>query len=176
MSVTLHTNLGELKLELRCDKTPKTAFNFLALAASGYYDATTFHRSLKGFVLQGGDPTARGKGGESIWGEPFDDEIDASLRHSGRGVLSMANKGPNTNGSQFCILYAKHAHLDDIQTVFGQVIDGWETLEAIEREPCNEKGRPLREVRLESVTIHANPLAEQMLVYKTARGPPDIQA
>ena len=87
----------------------------------------------------------------------------------------MANSGPGTNGSQFFITYAKHPHLDNNYTVFGKVIDGWEALAAIERVQCNEKHRPLTEVRLESLTIHANPLADQMIVFPTANGPPDIQ-
>ena len=111
MSVTLHTDLGDLKLELFCKLCPKTCENFLALVASGKYDGTVFHRNIPGFIVQGGDPTGTGKGGESIWvrqrvsfcvlilnkGGPFEDEIDDNLRHSGRGILSMANSGANTN-------------------------------------------------------------------------------
>lgn len=113
MSVTLHTDLGTLKLEVYCDIVPRTSFNFLALAASGYYDNTLFHRNIKGFMLQGGDPTGTGKGGESIWGGKFNDEIHPDNKHTVRGVVSMANSGPNTNGSQFFITYAKHPHLDN---------------------------------------------------------------
>ena len=113
MSVTLHTDLGTLKLEIYCDIVPRTSFNFLALAASGYYDNTLFHRNIKGFMLQGGDPTGTGKGGESIWGGKFNDEIHPDQKHTMRGVVSMANSGPNTNGSQFFITYAKHPHLDN---------------------------------------------------------------
>lgn len=113
MAVTLHTDLGTLKLELFCDTVPRTTFNFLALAASGYYDNTLFHRNIKGFMLQGGDPTGTGKGGESIWGGKFNDEIHPENQHTTRGIVSMANSGPNTNGSQFFITYAKHPHLDN---------------------------------------------------------------
>ena len=113
MSVTLHTDLGTLKLEIYCDIVPRTSFNFLALAASGYYDNTLFHRNIKGFMLQGGDPTGTGKGGESIWGGKFNDEIHPDNKHTTRGIVSMANSGPNTNGSQFFITYAKHPHLDN---------------------------------------------------------------
>ena len=111
--MTLHTDLGTLKLEVFCDIVPRTSFNFLALAASGYYDNTLFHRNIKGFMLQGGDPTGTGKGGESIWGGKFNDEIHPDNKHTTRGVVSMANSGPNTNGSQFFITYAKHPHLDN---------------------------------------------------------------
>ena len=175
MAVTLHTSHGDIKLEIYCDTVPRTAFNFLALCASGYYDGTLFHRNVKGFMLQGGDPTGSGKGGESVWGGKFADEIRQENTHSARGILSMANAGPNTNGSQFFITYAKHPHLDNNYTVFGKVIDGWDALSAIERVPCNEKHRPLSDVRLEQVTLHANPLADQMIVFPTASGPPDIQ-
>lgn len=97
MAVTLHTSLGDIKLELYADDVPKTCANFLALAASGKYDNTLFHRNIKGFMIQGGDPTGTGKGGESIWGGAFSDEFRPTLRHSRRGIVSMANKGPNTN-------------------------------------------------------------------------------
>jgi peptidyl-prolyl cis-trans isomerase-like 3 len=115
MSVTLHTNHGDVKLEIFCDSVPRTAFNFLALAASGYYDGTLLHRNVRSFMVQGGDPTGTGKGGESIWGGKFPDEIRAELTHSARGTLSMANSGPGTNASQFFITYAKHPHLDNSQ-------------------------------------------------------------
>ena len=120
MAVTLHTNHGDMKLEIFCDSVPRTAFNFLALAASGYYDGTLFHRNVKGFMLQGGDPTGTGKGGESIWGGKFSDELRSENTHAARGTLSMANSGPNTNGSQFFMTYAKHPHLDNNYTVFGK--------------------------------------------------------
>ena len=175
MSVTLHTNHGAIKLEIFCDSVPRTSFNFLALAASGYYDGTVFHRNVKGFMLQGGDPTGTGKGGESIWGGKFGDEIRPENTHAARGILSMANSGPGTNGSQFFLTYAKHPHLDNNYTVFGKVIDGFDALAAIERVPCNDKHRPLSEVRLEHLTIHANPLADQMITFPTASGAPDIQ-
>jgi len=175
MSLTMHTNHGDVKIEIFCDNVPRTAFNFLALAASGYYDGTRFHRNIKGFMLQGGDPTNTGKGGSSIWGTKFADEIHPDNKHTARGILSMANSGPNTNGSQFFLTYAKHPHLDNNYSVFGKVIDGWETLDSIERVPCNDKHRPQTDVLLESFTIHANPLAEQMIVFPTATGPPDIQ-
>jgi cyclophilin family peptidyl-prolyl cis-trans isomerase len=91
MSVTLHTNLGDVKIEIFCDTVPRTAFNFLALAGSGYYDHSLFHRNIRGFMLQGGDPSGTGKGGESIWGGKFADEIHPANTHSARGIVSMAN-------------------------------------------------------------------------------------
>ncbi|KAK9723039.1 Peptidyl-prolyl cis-trans isomerase cyp10 [Basidiobolus ranarum] len=161
MSVTLHTDLGDLKIEVFCEAVPKTAENFLALCASGYYDNNLFHRNIKGFMLQTGDPTGTGKGGNSIWGTKFSDEIRSTLKHNTRGILSMANSGPDTNGSQFFITYGKQPHLDTKYTVFGKVIDGADTtLDAIEKVTVDEKNRPIQDIRIRSVTIHANPLAE----------------
>ncbi|XP_038880068.1 peptidyl-prolyl cis-trans isomerase CYP18-1 [Benincasa hispida] len=159
MSVTLHTNLGDIKCEIFCDEVPKSAENFLALCASGYYDGTIFHRNIKGFMIQGGDPTGTGKGGTSIWGKKFNDEIKESLKHNARGILSMANSGANTNGSQFFITYAKQPHLNGLYTVFGRVIHGFEVLDIMEKTQTGPGDRPLAEIRLNRVTIHANPLA-----------------
>ncbi|KAB1218930.1 Peptidyl-prolyl cis-trans isomerase-like 3 [Morella rubra] len=158
-AVTLHTNLGDIKCEIFCDEVPKAAENFLALCASGYYDGTVFHRNIKGFMIQGGDPTGTGKGGTSIWGKKFSDEIRESLKHNARGILSMANSGPNTNGSQFFISYAKQPHLNGLYTVFGKVIHGFEVLDLMEKTPTGPGDRPLAEIRLNHVTMHANPLA-----------------
>jgi len=164
MSVTLHTSHGELKIEIFCEAVPKAAENFLALCASNAYDNTIFHRNIKGFMIQGGDPTGTGKGGQSIWGKPFADELRSTLKFNARGVVAMANSGPDTNKSQFFIAYAKQAHLDGKYTIFGKVIDGVDTsLDAMEKVPVNEKNRPLHEIRLSSITIHANPIADAQL-------------
>ena len=162
MSVTLHTNLGDIKLELFCEQTPRTCENFLALCASNYYDGTAFHRNIKGFMIQGGDPTGTGKGGKSIYATPngkFPDEILDALRHSKRGMVSMANSGPNTNGSQFFLIYKQHNHLNGKYTVFAHVIDGLDVLDKMERVPVDAKDCPKQPITLERVTIHANPLA-----------------
>eukprot|EP01063_Lacrimia_lanifica_P026890 TRINITY_DN3694_c1_g1_i1.p2 TRINITY_DN3694_c1_g1~~TRINITY_DN3694_c1_g1_i1.p2 ORF type:complete len:184 (+),score=70.81 TRINITY_DN3694_c1_g1_i1:66-554(+) len=161
MAVTLHTSAGDLKLELFCEDCPKAAENFLALAGSGYYDGTKFHRCIKGFMVQGGDPTGTGKGGQSCWGTYFKDEIRPHLRHNARGIVSMANRkgAPDTNGSQFFITFSKQPHLDNVNTVFGRVIHGLDTLDLLERAPCDAKGRPVKDVSVNNVTIHANPLA-----------------
>ena len=173
MAVVLHTSVGEIKLELCCDTAPRTSYNFLALAASGAYDNTLFHRNIKGFMIQGGDPTGTGKGGASIWGGKFGDEFHADNKHSKRGILSMANSGPGTNGAQFFLTYAKAAHLDGAYTVFGRVIDGLDVLDAMERTAVDEKHRPKTAIVLERVTIHANPIADQMIIYPTSTGPPE---
>ncbi|KAK2187239.1 hypothetical protein NP493_172g02054, partial [Ridgeia piscesae] len=156
-SVTLHTDVGDLKIELFCDHCPRTCENFLALCASDYYNGCVFHRNIKGFMTQ----TGTGKGGKSIWNRKFEDEFHENLKHNTRGMVSMANNGPNTNSSQFFIIYDKQPQLNMKYTVFAKVIDGWDTLNELEKQPVQEKTyRPLNEVRLQSVTIHANPMAE----------------
>ncbi|KAI9821921.1 MAG: Peptidyl-prolyl cis-trans isomerase cyp10 [Pycnora praestabilis] len=162
MSVTLHTDLGDLKIEIFCESVPKTAENFLALCASSYYDGTNFHRNISGFMIQGGDPSGKGKGGSSIYGADFEDEIRPALRHNARGIVSMANRGPGTNGSQFFIAYAAAPHLDGKNAVFGRVIEGIDTtLETLEALEVDKKYRPKERVTIRSVTVHANPLADQ---------------
>jgi peptidyl-prolyl cis-trans isomerase-like 3 len=152
---------------------PRTAENFLALCASGAYNGTAFHRIIPGFMVQGGDTSQSSmqqpdssipKGGTSIWGQYFEDEIRVpALRHNARGVVSMANKGPGTNGSQFFITFKEAAHLDGKNTVFGRVISGAEdggTLEKMETVEVDKKGRSKEEkIVIENVQIHANPLA-----------------
>jgi peptidyl-prolyl cis-trans isomerase-like 3 len=174
MSVTFHTTAGEVKVELFCDTAPRTCFNFLALAASGAYDNTVFHRNMKAFMVQGGDPTGTGKGGQSIWGagQPFDLEISPTNKHNARGTLSMVSNGPNSTRSQFFFAYGPQAHLDNVYTVFGHAIDHLETLDVIERAPTGAKNRPTSDIILESITIHANPLADSDIVYPSAHGPP----
>jgi len=166
MSVTLHTNLGDLKIEVFCESVPKTAENFLALCASNYYDGSPFHRLIPNFMAQTGAPAnptpENPKGGRSIYGPTFEDEIRPTLRHNERGIVSMANKGPGTNGSQFFILFDKAPHLDGLNTVFGKLIgdESLVTLAKIEQAEVDKKNRPKEPVKIERVTIHANPLAK----------------
>lgn len=117
-------------------------------------------RLTQAFMVQMGDPTGTGKGGESIWGGKFEDEIKPTLRHNSRGIMSMVNSGPNTNGSQFFITYDKHISLDGNYTVFGKVIDGEETLEKLEKVEVDKKNRPVSPVLIQTVSIHANPFAQ----------------
>ncbi|KAG9239178.1 cyclophilin-like domain-containing protein [Amylocarpus encephaloides] len=161
MSVTLHTNCGDIKIELFCESVPKTAENFIALCASGYYNGSAFHRLIPTFMIQTGAPPSQPKGGASIWEEPFEDEIRPSLRHNARGIVSMANKGPATNGSQFFICFDKAPHLDGKNTIFGRVIgdDGLRTLSKMEAVEVDKKNRPKEAIKIETITIHANPLA-----------------
>ncbi|XP_063547544.1 peptidyl-prolyl cis-trans isomerase-like 3 [Cydia strobilella] len=160
MSVTLHTDVGDIKIELFCEQCPRTCENFLALCASGYYNGCLFHRNIKGFIVQTGDPSGTGKGGTSIWSKKFEDEFREDLKHNARGMVSMANNGPNTNGSQFFITYGEQPHLDLKYTLFGRVLDGFEALDDLEKMAVNPKTyKPLNDAKITSVTIHANPLA-----------------
>ena len=159
--VRLHTNFGDLNIELHCDRAPRTCENFITLAEKGYYDDVKFHRSIKNFMLQGGDPTGTGKGGHCIWGETFKDEIKNNpFRHDDRGVLSMANRGKDTNGSQFFITYKSTPHLDGKHTVFGRVVGGMETLAKIEKVETDAADRPLKLIKITACTIFTNPYEE----------------
>ena len=159
MAATIHTSLGDIKVELFCEQVPSVCFNFLALAASGYYDGSRFHRLLPGFMVQGGDPTGKGKGGESIWGGKFADQFHLAVKHDKKGVLSMANKGPNSNGSQFFFTFSPQPHLDNVYSAFGQVVEGLQVLDMIEKVPVGKKNRPEEPILIKTITIHANPLA-----------------
>ncbi|KAG5089679.1 hypothetical protein JHK86_002291 [Glycine max] len=158
--VQLHTTHGDLNIELHCDITPRACENFITLCERGYYNGVAFHRNIRNFMIQGGDPTGTGRGGESIWGKPFKDELNSKLIHSGRGVVSMANSGPHTNGSQFFILYKSANHLNFKHTVFGGVVGGLTTLAAMEKVPVDDDDRPLEEIKITSVTIFVNPYTE----------------
>lgn len=160
MSVTLKTSLGDIKVELYCDLAPKASENFLGLCASGSYDGTVFHRNMKGFMIQGGDPTGTGKKGKSIWGSKFNDEIVPELKFDRRGIVAMATSAPNRNASQFFITYAAAPHLNQTCTIFAHVIHGLDTLERMETEEVRPDYRPKNDIVLQSVTIHANPFAE----------------
>jgi cyclophilin family peptidyl-prolyl cis-trans isomerase len=132
----LKTARGNITVELYADRAPLTVENFVNLARSGFYDGTTFHRVIPGFMAQGGDPTGTGRGGP---GYKFRDEFHPRARHDSAGVLSMANAGPNTNGSQFFITYGPTPHLDDKHTVFGRVTEGLDVLRSIrERDPARD--------------------------------------
>ena len=144
----LHTDKGDIALKLFSDKTPRTVNNFVFLARQGFYDGTIFHRVIKDFMAQGGDPTGTGRGGP---GYRFDDEFHPQLRHDEPGVLSMANAGPNTNGSQFFITHNSTPWLDKKHTVFGQVTEGMEVLLAIPPRDPQQPDSP--GVRLSSVSI-----------------------
>lgn len=136
-TATFHTQRGDFTVELYADRAPRTVENFVNLARAGFYDGTTFHRVIAGFMAQGGDPTGTGTGGP---GYEFADEFHPTLRHEGAGTLSMANAGPGTNGSQFFITYGPTPHLDNRHSVFGKVTDGMDIVLSIrERDPGRDR-------------------------------------
>jgi cyclophilin family peptidyl-prolyl cis-trans isomerase len=147
-TATLETDKGDITIELFADKTPRTVNNFVFLAREGYYDGTIFHRVISDFMAQGGDPTGTGRGGP---GYRFEDEFHPQLRHDKPGILSMANAGPNTNGSQFFITHVPTPWLDNRHSVFGQVTQGLDVLLSIPpRDPQNPE---YPGVSLNAVTI-----------------------
>lgn len=179
-TVEIETTKGKMVVNLYPDAAPKAVENFVTHAEDGYYDGLTFHRVIEDFMIQGGDPQGTGMGGESIWGEPFEDEFSREMLHF-RGALSMANSGPNTNGSQFFIVHAKEVDeatlesmikaeypeevvnlyeekggtpgLDFRHTVFGQVVEGMEVLDAIATVETGEADKPVEDVVIEKMTV-----------------------
>lgn len=148
------TNMGTFECELFEDKAPKTVSNFVGLAEKGYYNGVIFHRVIDNFVIQGGDPTGTGRGGESIYGGPFEDEFHPELKHDKAGVLSMANAGPNTNTSQFFITLAPTPWLDNRHSIFGQVIKGLDVVKKIGKVETIKPGdRPVKDVVMKKVKI-----------------------
>lgn len=178
--VEITTSKGKIVVELYPDAAPKAVENFVTHAANGYYDGLIFHRVIQDFMIQTGDPEGTGMGGESIWGEPFEDEFSENHPHR-KGALSMANSGPSTNGSQFFIvqasevtedmiaqmesaqfpaetieLYKEHGGtpwLDNKHTVFGQVVEGMEVVDAIAEVPVDGSAKPTEEIKIESMKI-----------------------
>ena len=178
----MHTTLGDISIRLFADMVPRTVKNFVTHAQNGYYDGLIFHRVIKDFMIQGGDPTGTGCGGESIWGPRFQDEFDIDL-HNLRGALSMANAGPNTNGSQFFIVQASEvpeslvgqmkelSHmfpeatvdayeklggtpwLDFKHSVFGQVFEGMDVVDAIANVKTGMNDKPVEDVKINSIDI-----------------------
>ena len=144
-------NMGKVKIELYADKTPKTVQNFVDLSNSGFYDGVIFHRVIPGFMAQTGDPDGTGTGGP---GYTFEDEFHPSLSHDSAGILSMANRGPDTNGSQFFITYGPTPHLDNMHSVFGKVVEGQDLIEAIPPRDPSMINDPA--VKLISIEIREN--------------------
>ncbi len=144
------TSEGNFEIELFADKAPKTVKNFLTLAQKGFYDGLIFHRVIDGFMIQGGDPVGNGTGGP---GYTIDDEFHPDLKHDSEGILSMANAGPNTGGSQFFITLDKTPWLDGHHAVFGKVINGMEVVRAIGKTQTDFADRPVEDVIMKKVTI-----------------------
>ncbi|KAF4446644.1 Peptidyl-prolyl cis-trans isomerase-like 1 [Fusarium albosuccineum] len=148
-NIVLETTMqGSLVLELYTNHAPKTCNNFTTLVRRGYYDSTVFHRIIPNFMIQGGDPTGTGRGGTSIYGDKFEDEIDPGLKHTGAGILSMANAGPNTNGSQFFVTLAPTPWLDGKHTIFGRVKSGMGTVRRMGMVKTGPEDRPVEDVKI----------------------------
>jgi peptidyl-prolyl cis-trans isomerase A (cyclophilin A) len=149
------TTEGRFKAKLFADKTPKTVENFVSLAdgtktGKPFFDGTVFHRVIPDFMIQGGDPEGTGRGGP---GYTFADEFHDSLKHGKPGLLSMANRGPNTNGSQFFVTVAATPWLDNKHTIFGEVVEGYDVVQKISQVPRSAQDRPVQEVKVNSVKI-----------------------
>jgi cyclophilin family peptidyl-prolyl cis-trans isomerase len=144
------TSMGNFTIELFEAETPNTVGNFVKLAEKNFYDGIIFHRVIDGFMIQGGDPTGTGRGGP---GYQFADEIHPKLKHISEGILSMANAGPNTNGSQFFITLVPTPHLDGRHTVFGKVVEGMDVVKKIGKTPTARGDRPVTDVVMKSVKI-----------------------
>jgi len=135
-------------------------WNFTRLAQKGYYKGVAFHRNIKNFMIQGGDPSGTGRGGASIWGKNFNDEFEGPLVHDTRGILSMANKGKNTNSSQFFITYRPVPHLDRKHTIFGKVVGGMNVLSKMEAVETDGSDRPLNKIVIKDVVVYLDPFEE----------------
>ncbi|KAK7549257.1 peptidyl-prolyl cis-trans isomerase-like 1 [Phyllosticta citricarpa] len=146
--VALETSMGTVTVELYTAHAPRTVQNFRTLAQRGYYNNVVFHRIIPDFMIQTGDPTGTGRGGSSIYGEKFEDEISSQLKHTGAGVLSMANSGPNSNGSQFFITLAPTPWLDGKHTIFGRVKSGMAVVRRMGLVRTDREDRPLEEVKI----------------------------
>ncbi|ORZ01059.1 cyclophilin-like protein [Syncephalastrum racemosum] len=147
-NVVLETSTGTVHIELYWDHAPRTCKNFAELARRGYYDGVSFHRIIEDFMIQGGDPTGTGRGGTSIYGDKFEDEINPELKHTGAGIISMANSGPNTNGSQFFITLAPTPWLDGKHTIFGRISDGMNVVKRMGLIPTDNNDRPKDPIRI----------------------------
>ncbi|MBI3322574.1 MAG: peptidylprolyl isomerase [Candidatus Omnitrophica bacterium] len=151
--VTLETNQGVIEIQLLPEAAPKACENFIGLAEKGYYNGLIFHRVIKQFMIQGGDPTGTGTGGQSLWGKPFEDEFDKSVRFDKPGILAMANAGPRTNGSQFFITTAPTPWLNDKHTIFGEVVKGMDVVKKIEQTPTAGQDKPKEPQKILKVEI-----------------------
>lgn len=144
--VTLETNQGKMSFVLYPEVAPKAVANFLGLVKKGYYDGVIFHRVIKKFMIQGGDPTGTGRGGESLWGKSFEDEFKGGFTFDRAGILAMANAGRNTNGSQFFITVAPTPWLNGYHTIFGEIQEGFDVLKKIENAPTDNRDKPLSDI------------------------------
>ncbi len=153
VTAALETNQGTIELRLFPEVAPKACENFTTLIEKGYYNGIIFHRVIPEFMLQCGDPTGTGRGGQSIWGKPFEDECKAAVKFDRKGLLAMANAGPGTNGSQFFITTAATPWLHLKHTIFGEVVNGYDVVEKIEKTPCDAGDRPKEKQHIIKATV-----------------------
>lgn len=149
----IHSSYGEIYLRLFPNECPRTVENFITHACNGYYNGLIFHRVIRGFMIQSGDPLGNGTGGQSIWGDEFEDEIVTSLRHDRPGTISMANAGANSNGSQFFITTSQSPWLDGKHTLFGIVTKGMDVVQAIERLKTDKNDKPIEAVKIINIVV-----------------------
>ena len=153
--IKMETTQGTIEFTLFNSVAPKTCENFITHAKNSYYDGIIFHRVIEQFMIQGGDPTGTGRGGESIWGQPFEDECSSELSFDKPGLLAMANAGPGTNGSQFFITTVSTPWLNMKHTIFGEVTEGMSVVEAIEKVEKDPLDKPIEEQKIISISIDA---------------------
>lgn len=147
-TVILETNQGAIEIKLMPDSAPKACENFTKLIEKNYYDGIIFHRVIKNFMIQCGDPTGTGRGGNSIWGKSFEDEVSPDIKFDKPGLLAMANAGPNTNGSQFFITTIKTPWLNMHHTIFGEVVSGYDVVQKIENTKTGANDKPVTEQKI----------------------------
>ena len=151
--IVMETTQGTIELELKPDSAPKACENMMKLTEKGYYDGIVFHRIIKKFMIQGGDPTGTGSGGESIWGKPFADQCTSSVTFDKPGLLAMANAGPGTNGSQFFITTAETPWLNGNHTIFGEVTKGYDVVQKLDAVETGMQDRPVKEQKIIKMTV-----------------------
>jgi len=149
----IHTTMGDIHIKLFPNECPKTVENFVTHSRNGYYNGVVFHRVLKQYLIQTGDPLGDGTGGTSIWGTDFEDEFHRSLKHDRPFTVSMANHGPNTNGSQFFITTVPIPRLDSLHTVFGRVTKGMDVCLAIEKVKVDKNDKPLKDIKIITIKV-----------------------
>ncbi len=147
-TVVFETTQGTIEIALKPGVAPKACENITKLTEQGYYNGLVFHRVIPNFMIQGGDPTGTGAGGQSVWGKPFDDECDPSVCFTKPGLLAMANAGPSTNGSQFFIPTAETPWLDGRHTIFGEVTKGYDVVQKIEKSKTGARDKPLEDQKI----------------------------
>jgi len=152
----IHTNQGDITVELYPDIAPKAVKNFIALSKKGYYNGVIFHRVIKNFMIQGGDPTGTGRGGKSIYGHEFENEYKPNVVFDKPGLLAMANRGPNTNGSQFFITVRPTPWLNGGYTIFGKVIKGFDVVQKINNTPVGAMDKPLKDQVIKNIEVINN--------------------